>query len=89
MKLISVKKETSFKLNAMSDARFYFSWYQMFDVLIFVDTKRSVLGFLVFFFLILLHHKTQFCDDYKEKVIQLLWKNPRNAKGKPNKGVAP
>ena len=49
MKLISVKKETSFKLNAMSDAGFYFSWYQMFDVLIFADTRRSVLGFLVFF----------------------------------------
>ena len=33
------KKETWFKLNAVSDARFYFSWYNMFNFLIFADTN--------------------------------------------------
>ena len=50
----------------MSDAQFYFSWckmsefklswYQTFDF-VFVD-----------FYLILLHHKTLFSDNYKEKI---------------------
>ena len=30
MKLISMEKETRFKLKTMSDRRIYFSWYQMF-----------------------------------------------------------
>ena len=50
MKLISIKKENRFKLSTMSVARFYFSWYQMFDFV------------FVYFYLILQHHKTLFCD---------------------------
>ena len=57
----------------------------MFDVLIFADTRRSVLGLLGFFFLILLHHKTQFCDGYKEKVHQVALKNPAMQKVSPIK----
>ena len=36
MKLISVKKETKFKSNVMSDTQFYFSWFQMFHFLMLI-----------------------------------------------------
>ena len=90
MKLISVKKENRFKLTqcqtldfALVDTRcliFNFCWYQTFDFVI-VD-----------FSLILLHHKTLFCDDYKEKVRRVDSKKIQSfaetANGKSTKDVA-
>ena len=63
MKLIPVKKENRLKLNTMSDAQFYFSWYQIFNVLIFAATRRSIL----YLYLDLLHQKTLFTNGYKGK----------------------
>ena len=45
MKLTTMKKENRF--NAMPDTRFYFSWYQMFNFLIFADTRHFILCLLI------------------------------------------